>query len=259
MLLLIGIALASIPVSGDNPPADIFLCGQTNGQSFIPSISESFFSPGRVKENEDITTVPIGPQRYVFPVPDESSGHRNCSGDVTVVEYCYRVLDQRRLDISDQNVFSLRPLTHASRSDISPDTLQFTPTSEGFVVKTTPSRNCTGTYCCDQTALRDGQFRFPPSNFGFVVGLSGGAVAVRQLQFSSFSVPRCGSLTCNPTNMGPALLLRFRIGKIIKVCFSDSLGDKKMIPQKKRSKMVGGYDVGDMSRSEKYKFNFIMA
>ncbi len=192
----------------------LFLCQPTseiNGTPvFTPNISDSYFNTSIVEQlrrsgglDESIDRI------YVFSVPDESEQRRNCSGSVVAIEYCYRVHNRTALQENEQDVFMFHSLIATGNGS------RLFTVNGSYMVKTTPSRNCTENrlFCCDRTTLNA---QFPSSSYAFGVKIV--RSGVRQLRFtetSNFIFQNCRftfpQYDCSRVNAS-VLLLRLLIG-----------------------------------------------
>ena len=183
---------------------------ENDGLVYTPNITDDNFKPENIKDTSFKSTQEV---MYIFPVPDTSTGNRDCSGNVIAMEYCYIVNNRSQLNATEQSVFVLHSLTNLDQN-----TLSFT-TSFRERVNTTASRKCStatgdsAVYCCDEETFTE--LNFTPSKFAFGVEIV--KSAVRQLEFSpkpTFTISRFLRGHDQNSNVGPALLLRFRIGML---------------------------------------------
>ncbi len=149
--------------------AQIYQCqpsSEENGQFFTPNIPDRYFNPQNLQsfassqlltESEEVI--------YIFPVPSESSQRRNCSGNLTAVQYCYGANNSNTND-NFQTVFNLHFLTLQDGRYV---------VNTSVFVQATPSRNCStsgsegfsASYCCEKVSIIG--INFPPSSFAFGV------------------------------------------------------------------------------------------
>jgi hypothetical protein len=156
-----------IPETGHGQDqSSLFQCQQTqSGQVYFPNIPDFYFNHTNAADfrtgNEANLTTPGGGKgtAFIFSIPPKSS-NRNCSGNVTALEYCYQT--KKGLDKSF-DIFALLSLSKNGS--------QFTVNNRFVIPTTTRGNACTNAperICCSRNSVPSFQLMSSAYWFGIV-------------------------------------------------------------------------------------------
>ena len=151
----------------------IFQCqtSESSGQQvFTSRILDHYFNNTTAASmfNKSLI-VTVNRRAYIYTIPPESA-QRDCSGNVTAVEYCYRAI---RIDLNQtKDVFYILSLTPSTLEN---NRIQFTVNRRIKINSTASDSICTSIpdhpwhlVCCENKSL---EYQFPSSNFTLNFGI----------------------------------------------------------------------------------------